>query len=153
MLNILQAITGQIRRAIQDYNMIEDGDRIALGLSGGKDSLVLLLALHTLQRFYNKKFHIEAITLTLGIGEFDLTPIKAICKDLGINYTIVETNIGKIIFEERQEKNPCSLCANMRRGALHNHALALGCNKVALAHHRDDAIETKCSKFPSSLNP
>lgn len=138
----MQRIIGQVRRAIQDYEMISEGDRVAVGVSGGKDSLVMLLALHTLQRFFPKKFQLEAITLTLGIGEFDLTPVKELCMKLNINYTIEETIIGKIIFEERKETNPCSLCANMRRGALHNLAIKLGCNKVALAHHRDDAIET-----------
>jgi tRNA 2-thiocytidine biosynthesis protein TtcA len=138
----MQKIVGQVRRAIQDYDMISDGDRIAVGVSGGKDSLILLLALHTLQRFFPKKFELEAVSLTLGIGEFDLTPIKLLCENLEINYTIEETLIGKIIFEERKETNPCSLCANMRRGALHNLAIKLNCNKVALGHHRDDAIET-----------
>mgnify|MGYP005834340417 CR=1 FL=1 len=122
--------------------MIEDGDRIAVGVSGGKDSMTLLLALSRYQKFFHKKFDIEAVTLTMGIGEFDLTPVKELCNDLGVNYTIEETLIGRIIFEERQEKNPCSLCANMRRGALHNIAISLGCNKVALAHHKDDVIET-----------
>lgn len=141
---ILQAkkIFGQVRRAIQDYKMIQAGDRIAVGVSGGKDSLTLLKVLKGLQRYYPEKFELEAITLTLGIGEFDLAPVKKLCKELDINYTIEETLIGKIVFEARQEENPCSLCANLRRGALHNAAKRLGCNKVALAHHRDDAIET-----------
>ncbi|MDP4181370.1 MAG: ATP-binding protein [Bacillota bacterium] len=122
--------------------MIKEGDRVAVGVSGGKDSLTLLVVLRQLQQFFPKKFELEAITLTLGIGEFDLTPVKELCKRIGVNYTIEETLIGKIIFEARQEKNPCSLCANMRRGALHNVTKSLGCNKIALAHHRDDVIET-----------
>jgi len=122
--------------------MIEDGDRLAVGVSGGKDSLSLLVALRQLQNFYPKKFELEAITLTMGMGEFDLTPVKELCDRIGVNYTIEETVIGQIIFEARQESNPCSLCANLRRGALNNVAKSLNCNKVALAHHKDDVIET-----------
>jgi len=122
--------------------MIDEGDRIAVGVSGGKDSLTLLLALSSLRNYYPKKFEIEAVTLTMGIGEFNLDPVKRLCDEIGVNYTIEETLIGKIVFEERHEKNPCSLCANMRRGALHNVALSLNCNKVALAHNKDDVIET-----------
>ncbi|MCX7749811.1 MAG: tRNA 2-thiocytidine(32) synthetase TtcA [Clostridia bacterium] len=135
-------ILGQIRRAIADYQMIEEGDRVVVGVSGGKDSLTLLVALNMLKNFYPKKFELEAVTLTLGIGEFDLNPVKDLCSKIGVNYTIEETYIGKILFEVRQEKNPCSLCANLRRGALHNVAKRLNCNKVALAHHKDDVIET-----------
>jgi tRNA(Ile)-lysidine synthetase-like protein len=122
--------------------MIQDGDRIAVGVSGGKDSLALLTALKQIQNFLPRKFELEAVTLTMGIGEFDLTPVKEHCRKIGVNYTIEETVIGNIIFEAREEKNPCSLCANLRRGALNNVAKSLGCNKVALAHHRDDMIET-----------
>jgi tRNA(Ile)-lysidine synthase TilS/MesJ len=122
--------------------MIEEGDRIAVGVSGGKDSLTLLAALRSLQNFYPKRFELEAVTLTMGLDGFDLSPVKKLCSEIGVNYTIEETLIGKIIFEARQEENPCSLCANMRRGALNNTAGKLGCNKVALAHNRDDVIET-----------
>lgn len=139
---MIKKIIGQVRRAIQDYDMIQEGDRVAVGVSGGKDSLTLLVALRQLQNYYPKKFELEAITLTLGIGEFDLTPVSRLCEKLGVHYTIQETLIGKIIFDIRQEKNPCSMCANLRRGALHNLAEELGCNKVALAHNRDDVIET-----------
>jgi tRNA(Ile)-lysidine synthase TilS/MesJ len=139
---LIQRILGQVRRAIQDYNMIEDGDKIAIGVSGGKDSMALLTAMKQLQRFYPKKFEIEAITLTMGIGNADFTPVAEYCRQIGVNYTIEETMIGKIIFEIRQEQNPCSMCANLRRGALHNVSKKLGCNKVALGHHKDDAIET-----------
>ncbi len=138
----IQRILGQVRRAIQDYNMIEDGDKIAVGVSGGKDSMTLLTALRQLQNFYPKKFELEAISLTMGIGNADYTPVVEYCKQIGVNYTVEETLIGKIIFEVRNEKNPCSMCANLRRGALHNKAKKLGCNKVALGHHRDDAVET-----------
>jgi len=139
---IQKRILGQIRRAVDDYNMIEENDRIAVGVSGGKDSLTLLVALKTLQRFYPKKFGLEAITLTMGIGDTDFSKVEKLCKDLDINYTIEETVIGKIVFEEMTDQNPCSLCANLRRGALHNTAKKLGCNKVALGHNRDDVLET-----------
>lgn len=134
-------ILGQVRRAIEDYNMIEDGDRIAVGVSG-KDSITLLIALYQLQHFFGKKFTLQAITLKLGIGEYDLAYTENLCRMMGVKYTIEETLIGEIVFEARQEDNPCSLCANMRRGALNNAAKALGCNKVALGHHKDDVIET-----------
>jgi tRNA 2-thiocytidine biosynthesis protein TtcA len=139
---VIKSLLGQTRKAIEAYNMIEEGDRIAVGVSGGKDSLTLLILLRRLQDFFPKKFELEAVTLTMGIGEFDLTPVKELCNEIGVNYTIEETLIGKIVFEARQEKNPCSLCANLRRGALHNAAKRLNCNKVALAHHKDDVIET-----------
>lgn len=122
--------------------MISDGDRIAVGVSGGKDSLTLLMTLAHLQRYFPKKFTLEAITLTLGIGPFDVSPIRELCSRIDVPYTVEETDIGQIVFVERQEENPCSLCANLRRGALHNTAKRLGCNKVALGHHRDDVIET-----------
>lgn len=122
--------------------MIQEGDRIAVGVSGGKDSLTLLVALKRLMAFYPVPFDIKAVTLAMGIGNPDFTPVGELCKDIGVEHTIEETNIGKIVFEGRQEKNPCSLCANLRRGALNNAALRLGCNKVALAHNRDDVIET-----------
>jgi len=138
----IKKLLGNIKRAVNDYNMIEEGDRIAVGVSGGKDSLSLLVALRQFQNFHTAKFEIEAVTLDMGIGEFDLSPVKKLCTDIGVNYTIEKTLIGKIVFEERDEKNPCSLCANLRRGALHNVAKTLNCNKVALAHHKDDAIET-----------
>lgn len=141
-MNLIKKVIGQVRKAVQDYGMLQDGDRVAVGVSGGKDSLTLLVALRQLQRYFPCKFELEAVTLTLGIGEFDLSPVKKLCEDIGVNYTIEETLIGKIVFEARQEPNPCSLCANLRRGALHNVAKRLDCNKVALAHHRDDVIET-----------
>lgn len=138
----IKKLLGQTRKAIEDYNMIQEGDRIVIGVSGGKDSLALLVLLKQLQSFFPVKFELEAVTLTMGIGEFDLSPVKELCKRIDVNYTIEETVIGRIVFEARDESNPCSLCANLKRGALHNVAKRLNCNKVALAHHRDDVIET-----------
>ena len=138
----LKRILGQARRAVQDYDMIREGDRIAVGVSGGKDSLTLLVALRKLMDFYPARFELKAVTLAMGIGEQDFSPVQRLCDDIGVEYIIEDTYIGKIVFDARQESNPCSLCANLRRGALNNAALRLGCNKVALAHNRDDAIET-----------
>lgn len=138
----LQQLYSFVRRAIDDYNMIEDGDKIAIGISGGKDSLTLLYALSGLMRFYPKKFTLTAITVDLGLGIQKLNDIRNLCHSLGVEYHIVETEIGKIIFDDRLETNPCSLCAKMRKGALNEKALELGCNKIAYAHHRDDIIET-----------
>lgn len=139
---MLQRIMSYVRRAIEDYDMIQDGDRIAVGVSGGKDSLTLLRALKGLQLFYPKQFELEAITLTMGFDDFDVSGVREMCKDIGVHYTVVPTNIAEVIFDIRKESNPCSLCAKMRRGALHDAALELGCKKVALGHHFDDVIET-----------
>lgn len=122
--------------------MIQEGDRIAVGISGGKDSLTLLMVLRKLMDFYPLKFDVKAVTLTMGIGESDFSSVIKLCEEIGVEYIIEETAIGKIVFEGRQEKNPCSLCANLRRGALNSTAVRLGCNKVALAHNRDDVLET-----------
>ena len=130
------------RKAIAEYNMIDEGDKIAIGISGGKDSLTLLFALNGLKKFYPKKFEIEAITVDLGIDGMDFTKIKELCQNLGITYTIVDTEIYEIIFNLKQEKNPCSLCSKMRKGTLNEIALEHGCNKIAYAHHKDDLIET-----------
>ena len=138
----LQQVLSYTRRAIDDYHMIEDGDKIAIGISGGKDSLTLLYALHGLKRFYPKKFEIHAVTVDLGFKNLNLDKIKTICEELEIEYTIVETEIAKIIFDDRKETNPCSLCAKMRKGALNDAVKAAGCNKVAYAHHKDDVVET-----------
>lgn len=138
----LQQVLSLIRKAIDEYNMIEEGDRIAIGISGGKDSLTLLYALHGLRRFYPKKFDIHAVTVDLGFGNLDLDEIKELCNKLEVPYTIVKTDIAKIIFEDRKESNPCSLCAKMRKGALNDAIKAAGCNKVAYAHHKDDVVET-----------
>lgn len=138
----LQQVYSFVRRAIDDYHMIEDGDKIAVGISGGKDSLTLLYALQGLRRFYPKKFDIHAITVDLGFKNLDLAQIEALCKELGVEYTIVRTDIAKIIFEDRKESNPCSLCAKMRKGALNDAMKAAGCNKIAYGHHKDDIVET-----------
>ena len=138
----LQRLLSYVRRAVDDYNMIEEGDKIAVGVSGGKDSLCLLIALKTLQRFYPKHFEIEAITVSLGLPGAKYDDVRELCESIGVNYTVIETDIGQIIFYERKEKNPCSLCAKMRKGALNDAAEKLGCNKVALGHNKDDVIET-----------
>lgn len=138
----LQQLLSYTRRAIDDYQMIEDGDKIALGISGGKDSLTMLYALAHLRIFYPKKFDLEAITIDLGFGNLDLDPIKKLCHDLNVPYTIEKTDIAEIIFERRKESNPCSLCAKMRKGALNEKMKAIGCNKIAYAHHKDDMVET-----------
>ena len=138
----LQHLMSQTRRAIDDYGMIHTGDKIAIGISGGKDSLTLLYALHGLQRFYPEKFDLEAITVDLGNPDFDLSHIRHLCETMQIPYTVVKTEIAQIVFEERKEKNPCSLCAKMRKGALNDAVKKLGCNKIAYAHHKDDIVET-----------
>lgn len=138
----LQRLLSCTRRAVDDYSMIEEGDHIAIGISGGKDSLTLLYALHGLKRFYPNHFDLTAITVDLGFPGFDLTPVKDLCASLDIPYIVVPTQIGEILFEARKETNPCSLCAKMRKGAFNNKAQELGCNKVAYAHHKDDMVET-----------
>ena len=138
----LQQVLSYTRRAIDDYHMIEEGDRIAIGISGGKDSLTLLYALHGLKRFYPKHFDIHAVTVDLGFDNLNLQKIQELCESLEVEYTIVKTDIANIIFNERKESNPCSLCAKMRKGALNDAIKAAGCNKVAYAHHKDDLVET-----------
>ena len=138
----LQQVFSYVRKAIDDYHMIEENDEIAIGISGGKDSLTLLYALHGLQRFYPKHFDIHAVTVDLGFQNLNLEEIKTLCSSLGVEYHIIETDIAKIIFEDRKETNPCSLCAKMRKGALNDAIKAIGCNKVAYAHHKDDVVET-----------
>lgn len=138
----LQQLLSYTRKAIDTYSMIEDNDKIAVGVSGGKDSLALLQALHGLQRFYPHPFSLIAITVDLGFGIQDLDKIKSYCEGFQIPYYAVDTEIGNIIFHDRQESNPCSLCAKMRKGALNTKAKELGCNKIAYAHHKDDIIET-----------
>ncbi|QNM05803.1 tRNA lysidine(34) synthetase [Qiania dongpingensis] len=137
----LQKLLSYTRRAVDDYQMISPGDKIAVGISGGKDSLTLLYALRGLQRFYPNPFTIEAISIAV-FKEMDLNPVKALCGELGVPYTIVPTDISEIVFKERKEDNPCSLCAKMRKGAFNEKAKELGCNKVAYAHHKDDIVET-----------
>ncbi len=142
MENKLQKILSKVRRAVDEYHMIEDGDRIAVGVSGGKDSLTLLVALSELRRFYPAKFELVAVSLDMGLPDMDFSGVKALCKKLDIPYEIEKTDIAEIIFDIRKEKNPCSLCAKMRRGGVNSKAKELGCNKVALGHHNDDVLET-----------
>ena len=138
----LQQVLSYVRKAIDDYHMIDDGDRIAIGISGGKDSLTLLYALHGLKRFYPKHFDIHAVTVDLGFDNLNLQKIIELCKNLDVEYTIVKTDIAQIVFEQRKEENPWSLCAKMRKGALNQAIKDAGCNKVAYAHHKDDVVET-----------
>ena len=139
---MLQKIIGLTRRAVMDFDMIEDGDKIAIGLSGGKDSITLLKALHILQKFYPKKFEIMAITIHPGSETFKTDELEIMCKEMGIEYLVYNSNITQVVFDIRKEKNPCSLCANMRRGMLNSLAIEHGCTKIALGHHKDDVMET-----------
>ena len=138
----MKKVLGCIRRACEDFHLIEDGDIVAVGVSGGKDSLLLLYALSLNRKFAPQRFEVKGLTLTMGLEPFDTSKVAALCEKLGVEYIVRPTEIGRIIFEERHEKNPCSLCAKMRRGALNDLAKECGCNKVALGHHRDDALET-----------
>ena len=138
----LQQLLSYTRKAVDTYKMIDDNDKIAIGISGGKDSLTLLQALHGLQRFYPHPFSLIAITVDLGFGIQELDKIKNYCEGFQIPYYLVTTEIGKIVFDDRKESNPCSLCAKMRKGALNTKAKELGCNKIAYAHHKDDIVET-----------
>ena len=138
----LQQVLSLVRRACDDYNMIEDGDKIAVGISGGKDSLTLLTALAHMRRFYPKKYELVAITIDLGFNNLNLDKITEFCKDLDVEYVIVKTDIAQIVFEERKEKSPCSLCAKMRKGALNDAMKVKGVNKIAYAHHKDDVVDT-----------
>lgn len=138
----LQRLMSVARKAIDDYGMIQEGDKIAVGISGGKDSLALLYALHGLQQFYPKKFELVAISVHLGYEDMDFEPVAKLCDSLNVDYHIVQTEIGNIVFHMRKEDSPCSLCSKMRKGALNDKAKELGCNKVAYGHHKDDVVET-----------
>ncbi len=138
----LQKLLSLVRQAVEKYQMIEEGDRIAVGVSGGKDSLTLLCALKELSRFYPKSFTVCAVSVDLGFSNTDFTGIQAFCDKLNVPLSIVHTQIGQIVMEGRKESNPCSLCAKMRKGALVQEVLRLGCNKIAYAHHKDDFVET-----------
>lgn len=140
----MQKIAGYMRKAITQYNMLEDGDTVAVGVSGGKDSVALLTGLAMLRSYIGIDYKLVALTLDPGFGgqRTDYTPIRELCDQYQIPYIVKDTNIGEIIFDIRKESNPCSLCARMRRGALHDLAVANGCNKIALGHHFDDVIET-----------
>lgn len=138
----LQKLLSYTRQAVDEYKMIQSGDKIAVGISGGKDSLTLLYALSGLQKFYPEPFELVAITVDLGYEGFDLSSIKKLCMDLQVEYHIVSTKIGEMVNSEDLEGSACSLCARLRKGALNDAAKELGCNKVAYGHHMDDVIET-----------
>jgi len=138
----MQKILGYLRKAIEHYNMIDDGDKIAVALSGGKDSITLLLGLKALQRFYPKKFEIVAISVNPNFEFFNSDFLKNICDNISVKYVEAKSNIKDIVFDIRQEKNPCSLCANLRRGILNSYAIQENCNKLALGHNEDDVLET-----------
>ncbi|MBR7122226.1 MAG: adenine nucleotide alpha hydrolase family protein [Oscillospiraceae bacterium] len=137
----MQRLIGLVRRCVEDYDMINAGDRIAVGVSGGKDSLALLIFLSELRKYNAKPFALEAVTVDMGLG-MDYSKIETLCKSLDIPFTLVKTEIGQVIFEYRKEKNPCSMCSKMRRGALNQTLIEKGINKLALGHHYDDAVET-----------
>lgn len=140
----MQKILGYMRKAIQEFDLIQDGDRIAVGVSGGKDSLVLLRGLFLLKRFIGIEYDIVAITLDPRFGgtDGDYSSVDEMCREMGVEYKLIRTHIGEIVFDVRQESNPCSLCARMRRGALHDAAKEAGCNKIALGHNYEDVVET-----------
>lgn len=138
----MQKLLSHVRRCVEDFDMFTDGDSVAVGVSGGKDSLTVLCTLARLAKFYPKKFEVKAISLDLGYDEMDFSPVTALCDQLEVPYRVIHTDIKTVVFDIRKEENPCSLCANMRRGALNNAAKEWGCNKVALGHHMDDAVET-----------
>ena len=140
----MNKLVGHVRAAVEKYNMIDEGDRIAVGISGGKDSMFLLEALHSLSQYYPKKFTLTAVTADPCFGgeKTDFSAIQNFCGERHIPYLIRETRLGTIIFEENKEQNPCSLCARMRRGILHNICVEEGYNKIALGHHLDDAVQT-----------
>ena len=138
----IQGLLSQVRRAVDGYDMIESGDTVGVGVSGGKDSMALVCALKALSRFYSLPFTVKAITLETGTPGFDPDPVKRLCEDIDVELIINKTDIYQIVFELRKESNPCSLCANLRRGALYDTAVANGIKKVALGHHYDDALET-----------
>ncbi len=137
----MKRITSCVRKAVETYDMIQEGDKVAVGISGGKDSLVLLGALANLSRYYPKKFSVVGLTLDMGYDE-DYSKIKEYCNNFGVEHLVKKTNIKEVIFDYRKEENPCSLCAKMRRGALNDFAIENGCNRVALGHHNDDVLET-----------
>ena len=138
----MQKLLSYVRRAVDDYQMINENDHITVGVSGGKDSLALLLALAKLRSFYPKPFTLSAITLSMGYPDMNFDGVRDLCDSLGVEYILKETNIAEILFDIRKETNPCSLCAKMRRGALHEAAIEVGSHKVALGHHYDDVLET-----------
>jgi tRNA(Ile)-lysidine synthase TilS/MesJ len=139
---LMRRLLSYTRKAVEDYDLIQENDRVCVGLSGGKDSLALLCALAALRRFYPKKFQLSAVTVSLGFPDTDFTQVSELCRSLEVPYRIVDSQIAEILFDVRKESNPCALCANLRRGALNDAAKEMDCNVVALAHHREDIIET-----------
>ena len=142
MYNKLNDFTGLVRKAVDDYQMINEGDKIAVGISGGKDSMLLLVALNHLRTYYPKHFDLEAVTIELGFDGMDFSPVKEMCSNLEIPYSCIKTDIKEIVFDVRKEDNPCSLCSKMRRGAINDAITERGISKLALGHHFDDAVET-----------
>lgn len=138
----IQKILSKVRRAVDDYHMISEGDRIAVGVSGGKDSLTLLCALAALRRFYTASFEVIGVSLDMGFPDMSFGEVRELCDKIGVEYVVRKTDIAEIVFDIRKEKNPCSLCAKMRRGGVNDLAVELGCNKVALGHHNEDVLET-----------
>ena len=138
----LNRFTGFVRRCADDYGMLQPGDRVAVGVSGGKDSMALLASLAHLRRYHPSHFELEAITIAMGFPDMDFTPVAEWCAAHEVPYTIINSDIREIVFDVRQEENPCSLCSKLRRGALNDAIKARGCNKLALGHHFDDAVET-----------
>lgn len=138
----IQQLLSPFRRAINDYNLVQDGDKIAVGVSGGKDSLVLLTLMREYQKYFNVKFDLLGVTVDMGFADNAYAPIAEYCNKIGVEYSVVKTDIAEIVFDIRKETNPCSLCAKMRRGALNGEITARGFNKLALGHHLDDVVET-----------
>ena len=138
----MQRILSLVRRCVEDYDMIDAGETVAVGVSGGKDSVLTLAALARLSRFYPKPFRVEAVTVNAGTPGMDFSPIARLCEELEVPYHLVDVPIYEVVFQERKEKNPCSLCAKLRRGALSTELNRLGIGKIALGHHFDDAVET-----------
>ncbi len=139
---LMRRLLSYTRKAVEDYNLIQENDHVCVGLSGGKDSLALLCVLASLRRFYPKKFQLSAVTVSLGFADMDFTEVSRLCEKLEVPYRVVDSQIAEILFDIRKESNPCALCANLRRGALNDAAKEMGCNVVALAHHHEDIIET-----------
>ena len=144
MNQALNEFTGTVRRAVDDYRMIEEGDRIAVGVSGGKDSMLLLAALRHLSTYYPKPIQVEAVTVELGFEGMDFTPVRELCKELDIPYTCLKTDIREIVFDVRNEDNPCSLCSKMRRGAINDIIIQKGIHKLALGHHLHHGLAARC---------
>lgn len=138
----LQKLLSLVRQAMERYQMVEEGDRIAVGVSGGKDSLTLLMAMKELSHFYPRHFEVCAVSVDLGFANTDYREVRDFCEKLSVDFSLVPTQISQIVMEERKEKHPCALCAKLRKGALAAEALRMGCNKIAYAHHKDDFVET-----------